>query len=1766
MNNLFPFAKDIKEIHVGQITIVYEGIHKELNKKVAIKVLRDNLPSLKDIAKFKEEHTLTKNIKSDTIRKAISQHRIDNRHVLVLDYIDGYSLKDYMQNNRLSLEEKLSIAINTTIALQEVHQANIIHKDINPKNIIIGNDKCVYIIDFGIASQFKRQKQNTELTNAMEGTVMYISPEQTGRVNRSVDVRTDLYSLGVTLYELFTESLPFESSDMMELVHSHIALTPPLAHKKNADIPPILSKIIAKLLYKNAEERYQTAFGLQNDLEKLSNALKEEQQNIEFELATQDITTTFQIPEKLYGRENEIEKLSKIFDEVSYGANHLVLLGGYSGIGKTALVNELYKSITQKKGYFVKGKFDQFQRDVPYSAIIESFKNFIQQILTESQERIKMWTEKIKTVLGINAGVLTEVIPSLELIIGKQNAVQKLGPSEAQNRFNLVIQNFVRAISKQEHPLVIFIDDWQWADAGSLSVLELLMTDVNNTHLMLIGTYRDNEVDTSHPFSIKIGDLENAKVSMTKITLEALSFESIATLVNETLNQQNESSYYLAKIIYQKTQGNPFFTNQFLETLYDKKLIEFNEKKKEWGWNIDKIKERGSTDNVVELMSQKIRQFNEKTQEVLKYAASIGGKFDIQIVANVAGFSLKETVDRFIPALQEGLVYSEDDSYKGIDETTENASIIFCFLHDRVQQAAYSLMETAEQKATSLKIARFVYYQKDEEYVQEWICDIANYYNQGIGLIDKDKEIKELIHVNLRAGRKAKQSLAYIPAINYVKTAISLLEDDTWKTNHSQTFEIYSILADCLFLKAQKEEADEIFNLLLEKSESKLEKVRIYNTQILLLESSFKFAEAVELARKALSILNIFLPTDEDKKMELFQKEISFISTTLEQKGGVDYLEKLPILQNEEVDEAAKILYLTWSSCYMSGDMNLVLLTAAQMVALAIKHGNTAETAWAYTAYATFVSSGMGNYKLGYELGQLSLKLNEKFEDLRTKGPINHLIGIFLNHWRKPVRENLHYFKTAFEASVAAGNYGYAAYAHCVLARHQVLAGIDLEKIASEIDTNIAIQYSIKNHGTAQLGVVVNAYVKNMLGLSKAPDSFDNDEFDERAYLEGFKTLPIGAGIYEPLKARMYLYQEDYQKSLEHSEKAIPVMAALFGSEWNWFHNNNYNLALCGLIIQEPNHPKREEYLEIIAANQEQMKTWMDNCPANFTHLYFMVEAELAQINQDIISAMKFYDKAISSAQKNEFLQDEALANELAGKFYLTLDKKDFAQIYIQKAHYLYKMWGAIKKVRLFEKQYRLLLDNQRKGSDFTTHSSNDATVMSSYTTHSSKGTSVGNSLDLNTILKSSQAISGEIKLENLLSKMIHIIVENAGAEKGYLILKKDTGYQIDAYYSLAENKTEVMQSESIQKSNKLASTVLNYVIRTKEAVILDNAYQDTKFKQDKYIQTNIIKSLLCMPILKQGEVLALLYLENNHSHSVFDKDRLNLLNLLSSQIAVSIDNALVYENLENIVDERTTELKHSQERITSSIRYAETIQKAIFPAKKELKSYFDDAFILFKPKDIVSGDFYWTTKVGNEIFVAAIDCTGHGVPGAFMSMIGNTLLNEVVLQKNITQPSLIIEALHSGIRKALRQTTTNNSDGMDMVLAKMKYRENDLVDIETAAAKRSLWYSNQKKFLSIKGDRRSVGGVQREAKRTFTNHKTQLRKGECLYLFSDGFADQSDEDLNKFGSRKLISLLESVIGIESMKTQKQEILNSLESHMGKAEQRDDITIIGIRL
>ncbi len=1764
MNNLFPFAENVKEIHVGQITIVYEGLHKELNKKVAIKVLRDSLPSLKDIAKFNEEHALTQNIKSKTIRKAISQHRINDRHVLVLDYIDGQSLKEYTENNILSLEEKLNIAINITVALQEVHQANIIHKDINPKNILIGSDKSVYIIDFGIASQFKRQKQNAEIINTMEGTIAYISPEQTGRVNRSLDVRTDLYSLGVTLYELFTGVLPFESSDIMELVHSHIALVPMAASQKKPDIPIMISNILDKLLFKNAETRYQTAFGLQKDLEKIAFYLKENQEIIDFELAKEDFTTTFQIPEKLYGRETEIETLSKIFEEVSYGANHLVLLGGYSGIGKTALVNELYKSITQKRGYFIKGKFDQFQRDIPYSALIESFRDFVHQILTEPPKRIKMWAKKIKHILGINAGVLTEVIPSLELIIGKQNKIPKLGASESQNRFNLVIQSFVRAISKQDHPLVIFIDDWQWADSGSLSLLELLITDVENTHLMLIGTYRDNEIDTSHPFSIKMGELESAKVAMSKILLEPLSFENIAILVNETLNQQSESSYYLAKIIYQKTHGNPFFTNQFLEMLYQQHLIEFNKKKKEWKWDIDKIKEESNTANVVELMSQKIQQLDSKSQKTLQYASSLGGKFDLQILAHILEESLKKTAEYLIPAIKEELIYAEDDRYKGLDQHSKDVRIVFYFSHDRIQQAANALMTEKEQKEVSLKIVRFVYYEKSQEYINEWICDIANHYNKAIDLIDDEKEKKELINVNLRAAQKSKQSLAYLPAIDYLKMAISLFQKNTWEDNRKQTFEVYSLLADCLFLKAKKEEAEQIFNLLLEKSHSNLEKIKIYNTQILLLESSFKFAEAIKLARKALAILDIKLPKEDDKKMELFQKEVTFISTTLEEKGGISFLENLPAMENEEINEIIEILHSTYSSCYMSGDMNLVFLTSSQMVSLSIKYGYTNKTAWIYTAYAIYIS-GIGNHKLGYDLGQLALKISDKHENLSTKGPIYHIIGTFLHHFRKPVREGLHYFRTAFEASLAAGNYGYAAYAHCVLVRHQVLSGVNLEKIASETNTNMAIQYSIKNHGTAQLGIVVNAYVKNLLGLSKTPDSFDNEEFDEAIFLEGFKDLPIGKVIYEALKSRMYLYQEEYQKALEHSEKAIPVLMALFGAEWNWFHNNNYSLALCGVLIQNPKHAKRKEYLEIIDTNQKQMKIWEENCPENFSHLYLMVEAQLAQIKQDIIGAMNLYDKAILAAQNNKFVQDEALTNELAGKFYLDVEKKDFAQIYIQKAHYLYKIWGANKKISFFEKQYRLLLDSKNK-NQFLTHSTIKSSSNISSTSSSSKGTTIGSSLDINTILKASQAISSEIKLENLLSKMIHIIVENAGAERGYLILRKDTGYQIDAFYSLAENKTKVMQAELIQENKNLASTVLNYVIRTKETLILENAHTHSTFKQDNYIQKNQIKSLLCMPIVKQGQILALLYLENNQSHSIFDKERLNLLNLLSSQIAVSIDNALVYENLESIVTDRTTKLKHSQDRITSSIRYAESIQKAIFPAKKEIDTYFDDSFIIFLPKDIVSGDFYWATKINGHTFIAVIDCTGHGVPGAFMSMIGNTLLNEVVLQKEIYQPSLILELLHKGIQKALRQTTTNNSDGMDMVIVRIDEEKNGLIDIQTAAAKRSLWYSKNESLLSCKGDRRSIGGVQRGGKRTFTNHEIQLKKGDILYLFSDGFADQSDKNLNKFGSRKLIKLLESLINIEPMESQKQMLLESLNNHKENIEQRDDITLIGVRL
>jgi hypothetical protein len=857
-----PGYRITEQLYAGSRTLVYRGVRESDRTPVVIKVLRNEYPSFSELVQFRNQYTIAQNLNIPSIVKPLDLVPYKNAYALIMEDFGGVSLCTYAQvaidknqsSESISLENFLDIALQLADILHFLYENKVIHKDIKPANILINPDsKQIKLIDFSISSLLPKETQEIQNPNIIEGTLAYLSPEQTGRMNRGIDYRSDFYSLGVTFYELLTKQLPFRSDDPMELVHCHLAQQPIPVHQIKPAVPLILSQIVSKLMAKNAENRYQSALGLKHDLE-ICLAQLQKTGNIEtFALGTRDITDHFLIPEKLYGRETEVDNLLAAFERVSTGCTEIMLVAGFSGIGKSALVQEVYKPITKARGYFIAGKFDQFQRNVPYAAVVKAFQSLVKQLLTESETQLTTWKEKLLAAFGDNGQIIIDVIPDVELIVGKQPPVQELGATESQNRFNLVFQKFIRVFCSVEHPLVIFLDDLQWADSATLKLLQVMMADEETKYLFLLGAYRDNEVSCAHPLIMTLEALQNQGATINHITLAPLDIEHITNLIADTVRRDRASVILLAELVVGKTQGNPFFVNQFLRTLYEENLLIFNSEQRNWDWNISEIEAVGITDNVVELMVGKLRKMPDSTQQVLRLAACVGNSFDLNTLSIVNEKSTAETFQELLPAIQDGLILATSKLGVTEEEIVQSHRVIttYKFLHDRVQQAAYALIEENSKKTVHLQIGRLLWQNTSPEKRAEEIFAIVDHLNLGIELISDQSERTEIAKLNLIAGQKAKAATAHESAIKYLQAGLRLLVEDSWNSQYEVTLVLHEEAAEVAFLRGDFDRMQKLAEVVQNCAKTLLDKIKVYEVQIQAYISQNKLLEALNTRYKS---------------------------------------------------------------------------------------------------------------------------------------------------------------------------------------------------------------------------------------------------------------------------------------------------------------------------------------------------------------------------------------------------------------------------------------------------------------------------------------------------------------------------------------------------------------------------------------------------------------------------------------------------------------------------------------------------------------------------------------------------------------------------------------------------------------------------------------------------------------------------------------------------------------------------------------------------
>ncbi|HON59488.1 MAG TPA: serine/threonine-protein kinase PknK, partial [Smithella sp.] len=996
-----------EKIDESRSSISYLGYKDGDERSIVIRVLKTKHPSPSEIARFRQEYELIQSLDVEGIVKTFDIVGQGDIFALILEDFDGVSVKSLLERKeKFDLKSFLNISAKIAETLGNLHKKWIVHRDIKPHNIFI-NQKTVTvkITNFGVSALLTHENDEIYNPDFITGTLAYMSPEQTGRMNRAVDYRTDLYSLGITLYEMLTGEKPFVSNDPMELIHSHIAVVPRPPVRLDPGIPQVISDIIMKLLSKNPEERYQNSLGLLADIEECARRLDSANHIEKFPLASKDISIKFNIPQIVVGREQELQKLVSAFERAAEGAAEMMFILGYPGIGKSALIHEIQRQILEKRGYFIFGKYEQFRKDVPYSSIIQAFQGLIKQLLSESDQRIRVWREKIAAALGPNGRVITDVIPDVEFIIGRQPDVEPLGPEESQNRFNVVFQKFINIFAAAEHPLTIFLDDLQWADSASLNLIKTIMTGSATKYLLLIGAYRDNEVGPHHPLAIALDEIQKKGGIISSISLAPLDVENVNKMLMNVLRCRKEDSVELAKLIHEKTGGNPFFVNQFLKNLYDSKIIDLHPKIG-WTWEMEKIQEMQFTDNVVEFMAQKISSLPEKTRDTLKVCACIGNRFDLETLSIVLEKKIEEALADLSTAIQEGLVSLFGNMYK--------------FHHDRIQEAAYSLLTAKERERIHLKIGNVTLAHTPADQLFKRIFYIVDQLNQGRHLIENPAERQHLARLNLQAGIKAKDSTAYSAASKYLGAGRELLSEMAWKTEYDLAYALYKELMECQYLERNFEEAERLFQIIIAHAGTRIDKAKAYNTMLVLYTSSRPPKEAIELGLEALRMFGINLSVDTGK--ETVARELRRARNLL-RKIPLEKILDFPLIQDQETLAAHEIMLNTGVPAYYVNP-NLFALFALKGVIDNLKHRRLMpHSAVAFVTLANIIQTATGDYEFSYRVGEMALKLNEKLGNRKLMGQVLHIFAFFIQHWKKHIRHDYDAFAKVYELSINAGDF-----------------------------------------------------------------------------------------------------------------------------------------------------------------------------------------------------------------------------------------------------------------------------------------------------------------------------------------------------------------------------------------------------------------------------------------------------------------------------------------------------------------------------------------------------------------------------------------------------------------------------------------------------------------------------------------------------------------------------------------------------------------------
>ncbi len=1497
-----PILRRVRDRALYRATRLADG------ESVVVETLDVEYPSRLQIAEMQREYEIAEKLQSvDAVLRVHEMRRHGSGNIALITEPFAASVTEHLTErpgNRLPLPQTLDLAIFLVEALGDIHACEIVHKSITPDHVRLDIATGTYrLAGFSIASELARERQVTPTERGVEGSLPYISPEQTGRMNRDLDYRSDYYSLGVTLFELLTGQRPFEAETVLEWVHAHISREPPDPCALVPEIPEVVGRIVQKLLAKNPEDRYQSAKGLLADLRRCVRALADDEPLETFELGQQDLLQRFLVPQELYGRERELNQLLSLFEATVTGQTTFCLVHGYSGVGKSALVNELDRPLVRERGFLVQGKFDQLSRGEAYGALAVAFRGLVQQVLAEPEERLAQWRSALLDALAPNAQLMVDLVPELELIIGPQPSAAELPPAEARNRQQIVLTNFIRVFASAEHPLVLFLDDLQWSDIPTLDLLKRLSVTRELGHLLFIGAYRSNEVGPGHPLRLSIDALQASK-ALHDLALGPLDRESVARLVADALGGEAKRIRPLSDLLFDKAQGNPFFTTELLKKLHAEGVIRLDRTDGHWDWDLDAALWSGLSDDVVSFMIDNLRQLPQPTQQILQLAACIGGSFDLHTLTVIGDRSPAEIAAVLLPALRQHLVLPLNAEYRLVgraaganDEVDAVWNPSYRFLHDRVQQAAYALIDAQRMQSVHLSVGWLMLQNASADERDRRLIDIVAHLNAGRALIDTPEDRLRLAYLNRDAGGRARRSAAYEAALGYLKVGLELMPEDAWLSVPDLARSLALELQQCTYLTGRFDEADQWTEVLLERAPSDLERTQILATRTRQYATMGRMDASIQSAIQGLALLGMSLNLEPDAGA--LAEERRQIEANREGRP-IASLADAPAVTDEALLLAMRLLMEIFPAAFLSGSGNLFPYLVLKSVNLSLRHGNCPESAFAYAAYGMLLCGELDDPAQGYAYGQLGLAINERLDDIALRARVIYVYSMFVHHWSNHWSSLTSWFVKGIEAGYQSGDLLYLAYSaqDCVIWD----PALDLPTAERRHAENLEIVRECAYQDSLDSATLFLQLQRNLQGKTDTPESLSDADFDEQACLAGMHARRFMTGIanYHIYKAEACFMHEAYDAAFAHvCEQDRLIKSAMSLPQLVRF----YIVSFLTRVVRydQETESARSAILDRLQQDLAQMRRWAENCPENFLHLQCLMEAELARLTWQDRLALTRYDEAIEAARANGFMRDEAMACERAARFLISAGRRRAAEGYLRGAHRIYDRWGARHKAKLLEESFPVLrelivkpLTESRLGLD---------------------------DLDLASVMKASRAISGEMVIERLLPATMDILLENAGGQWGCLIVRESEGLRVAAcggHHPAADDDlpARTMLSDTAGAQVPLPLTLISHVLASDEPVVLNKAAMVGPFAADPYVRSRRPVSVLCVPIQRE-HFSGVVYMENNLASGVFTDGRVEVIRLLAAQAAVAIENARLYERvqehsrtLEERVAERTARLE----------------------------------------------------------------------------------------------------------------------------------------------------------------------------------------------------------------------------------------------------------------